>query len=266
MNLRIIKYEKPEKLEIAYSLLQQQGASVIAGGAWLKLLPKTIETAVDLSKLGLDFIRETDHQVEIGAMSTLRFVECSKEVQALGDGILSDAIHGIMGVTLRNIATIGGSVFGKFGFSDLLTPLLVLDAEVVCYQHGAMSLENFLNEKIRQDIVTQINIPKKQINGYYRSVKKTANDFPVLNIAISKEGNKCRIAVGARPGVARLAKETATYINQLEVVNEASLEACSAVLLEELKFSNNLRASKTYREDLAAVLVQRGLKEVGYDY
>ena len=44
----------------------------------------------------------------------------------------------IVGVPFRNCATVGGSVFSRFGFSDLTCALLALDASVVLYRGGEL--------------------------------------------------------------------------------------------------------------------------------
>ena len=74
--MKIDSYQKVDSVKKAYELLlEQPGAAVIGGGAWLKLMPKTIGTAIDLSGLGLDEIEETEKEYVIGSMVTLRQVE-----------------------------------------------------------------------------------------------------------------------------------------------------------------------------------------------
>ena len=68
---------------------------------------------------------------------TLRQIEQSEAVKKLcGDGI-EEAVRHIVGVQFRNQATVGGSIYGRFGFSDVLTAFLALDTyvEPVSYTH-----------------------------------------------------------------------------------------------------------------------------------
>ena len=257
--MRIHDYKKPESLEAAFELLQQPNASIIAGGGWLKLLPKEIQTAVDLSKLGLDQIEVSTEAVTIGAMVTLRQVETSEHVQSICSGILTQAISHIMGVTLRNIVTLGGSVAGKFGFSDLMAPLLVMEAKVELYPSGVIPLEAYLNHK-NKDIITKIIIPITDAKGYYKTVKKTANDFPVINVAIAK-GNAYKISVGARPAIAALCADAMTYING-KTVTEDVMDKTASLVASDMGFGTNSRADQSYRIHLAEILVGRGLREV----
>lgn len=247
-------YQKPKTIEEAYELLLSDASNVIiGGGAWLKLLPTKIVSVIDLSDLGLNQIKHSKDAIEIGANTTLRMVETSDVIKHHANGILTDAIHQIMGMNIRNIATIGGSVMGKYSFSDILTPLLVLNTHLVFYKQGEISLQDFLNtKKFPKDILLTIKLYKEPVTGYFKSVKKTALDFPVLNIAISK-GESLKIAVGSRPGQAVRAYE-AEKLTDLEGITDA--------VIKEISLSSNNRASKEYREELLKVYIKRGIREV----
>ena len=58
----------------------------------------------------------------------------------------------------RNCATVGGSIFGRFGFSDVLTCFLALDTEVELYPSGRISLSEFVCQPKNKDILTHIII------------------------------------------------------------------------------------------------------------
>ncbi len=126
---------------------------------WLKLQDKNVDTVVDLSGLGLDSIEETEEGWRIGAMVTLRQLETHEGLAAFTGGAMAESVKHIVGVQLRNLATIGGSVFGRFGFSDPLTLLLALDARVELAEAGRMSLKDFAASGIRKDILTHISSP-----------------------------------------------------------------------------------------------------------
>ena len=248
------QYKKPASIEEAYALLiEKPNNTIIGGGAWLKLLSSNYDTVIDLSSLNLNEITKSDNCIEIGSCVTLREVETSEEIKSLSNGILSDAVYHIMGMNIRNIATIGGSVMGKFSFSDILTPLLVLDTTLVFFNYGEISLQDFLNEKkFPKDILLKIKIHCGNEIGYFKTVKKTALDFPVINFAITK-GDELKIAVGSRPGQAKRAFK-AEKLNDIDAIVKA--------VSEEISLSKNNRASKEYREELLHVYIKRGLQEV----
>ena len=252
------EYSRPVDLQTAYKeLLEHKDNSIIGGGAWLKLTNKEIPKGIDLTSIGLNEIINKDDYLEIGSMTSLRQIETSEFIMKNHDGILSEAVKTIMGMNIRNIATIGGSIMGKYAFSDIFTPVLVMETSLVFFNSGVVTLEEFVeNKKFPKDILTHIRIKKQKGKSYFKSIKKTALDFPVLNIAIINT-DSIKIAVGARPGIAKRLLETESIINETKDVEKAIAKA-----LQELSLSSNSRAGKEYREELLKVYLKRGLKEV----
>jgi CO/xanthine dehydrogenase FAD-binding subunit len=261
--LKIKKLTKPASIEEAYDLLTgEKKALIVAGGAWLKLMPSEVDVAVDLSVLGLDSITKKDGYLEVGAMVTLRQIEKNNILKEYYNGIISDAAEKIMGVTVRNIATIGGTVAGKYGFSDILTPLLAIRTELDFYKRGRISLEQYLGEtRSDKDILLGIRIPLEEGKGWFSTVKITAIDFPVINTAVIQLKGKTRIAVGSRPYKAVLAEKAMAYIDTCPD-EDGYLERAALTAAAELKFGNNARGSAEYRKQLCITLVKRGLGEV----
>lgn len=262
--MKIDSYQKVESLEKAYELLEgQQDAAVIAGGAWLKLMPKTIGTAIDLADLSLDGIEETETEFVIGCMTTLRSVEKFEPFSLIYDGILSKSAGSIMGVTLRNIATIGGTVAGKYGFSDLLPVLMAMDARLTFYKRGIVKLTDFMKEtSSANDILTHINITKNKGPGWFYTLKNTAIDFPVLNAAVTKLPEGIRIVVGGRPYKAAMAEKAMGFINGISTPDKDDIEKAADIAADELKFGKNQRGTAEYRKELCRTFVKRGLLEV----
>lgn len=58
----IREYVKVSSLEEAYELNQKKANVVFGGGVWLRLGRKNIQTAIDLSGLGLDEITEDENE------------------------------------------------------------------------------------------------------------------------------------------------------------------------------------------------------------
>jgi len=259
--MKIEHYTKASSLTEASDLLHQDSTNaILGGGAWMKLTNKTIGTLIDISGLGLDQIEESDDAVTIGSMTTLRQLETSPIVQSLDDGILSRAAGSIMGINVRNIATIGGSIMGKYSFSDVITPLLAMDATLVFHNRPPMKLETFLHERHNNpDILIAITLPKALSKAYFYYVKKTAMDFAVINIAIVRR-DTIRIAVGARPGGATLASTAMTFVDQNQTKDIA--DEAARLASNDIHVGSNVRASDDYRKELIKVYVRRGLEEV----
>ncbi len=67
--MKINSYHSVKSIEEAYKLLNaNKQNAIVAGGAWMRLSSKEIETAIDLSELGLDQIVETKDAFEIGVL------------------------------------------------------------------------------------------------------------------------------------------------------------------------------------------------------
>ena len=141
--ITIREYARPATLEEAWQLNQKRPNRVLGGMLWLKMEKISVGTAIDLSALGLDTIEETDTEFAIGAMATLRSLETHAALNAATNGAMREAVRHIVGVQFRNCATVGGSVYGRFGFSDVLTLLLALDCDVELYKAGRMPIAHF---------------------------------------------------------------------------------------------------------------------------
>jgi len=133
--LTIRNYVRPQSLKETYELNQKKTSCIMGGMMWLRMGNRTIQTMIDLSDLKLDFIEETEEQISIGAMATLRQIEKHEGLQKYTMGAVEKAVKHIVGVQFRNTATVGGSIFGRYGFSDVMTVFLMMDTYVELYPH-----------------------------------------------------------------------------------------------------------------------------------
>ena len=140
----LMELVQPQSLEEAYEILIKRKNNIVIGGsAFLRMGEKRIGTGIDLSNLNLNLIEETSDYIEIGAMTTLRDLVVSVVLNKYFYGVISMSVKDIIGVQFRNVVTVGGSVFSKYGFSDLIVALLTLDTEVELYKGGKVKLEDF---------------------------------------------------------------------------------------------------------------------------
>ena len=108
--LSIGQYVRAQSLEEAYTLCQKKSSVVLGGILWLKMQNRTVGTAIDLCDLGLEGIEETEEEFRIGAMTSLRALETHPGLNAYTGGAMARCLGSIVGVQLRNLATIGGSL------------------------------------------------------------------------------------------------------------------------------------------------------------
>lgn len=258
----LIDIVQPNTLEEAYSILiKRKNNQVLGGTAFLRMGNKRIGTGIELSNLGLDYIKEDENYVEIGAMTTLRTLEVSPILNENFSGIIKNAVKDIIGIQFRNVVTVGGSVFSKYGFSDLIVALLCLDTEVELYNGGRMALDTFLDKELERDILTKIYIKKNNIKSTYKSMRNAKSDYPMLNVSVSKLENEFKICLGARPQRAKVAVNASEFLSNNEI-NEANINIAIEKMIEEIRFGSNMRASKEYRTQMSKVLVKRAIMEV----
>lgn len=173
-------YVKVSDLAEAYELCQKRSSLVVGGMVWMKMTHITKRTIVDLSGLGLDAIEEKEGEFSIGCMCSLRQLETHEGLNRYFDGIFRECTRNIVGVQMRNCATVGGSIFARFGFSDILTCLLALDAYVELYHEGTILLSEFAARPVRRDqkdILVRIIIKKDGRKAAYTSQRNSRTDF-----------------------------------------------------------------------------------------
>ena len=258
----LMELVKPESIEEAYEILMKRKNNIVIGGsAFLRMGEKRIGTGIDLSNLNLNLIEESLDYIEIGAMTTLRDLEVSPILNKYFNGAISKSVKDIIGVQFRNVVTVGGSVFSKYGFSDLIVALLALETEVELYKGGKVKLEEFLNKKYEKDILVKLYIKKNNSKAIYKCMRNSRSDYPILNLAISKDDNNFKICVGSRPQRATIAKKASEFISN-NILNEENILKASEIACEELVFGSNMRASKEYRKAICKSLVKSALMEV----
>ena len=255
--LKINQYVRAQSLEEAYTLYQKKSSVLLGGMLWLKLQNRTVGTAIDLCGLELDRIEETQEGFRIGAMVSLRTLETHPGLNEWTGGAVARCLSPIVGVQFRNLATIGGSISGKFGFSDPLTLLLALGAELEFYHKGRVSLEQWLALPAERDILTAVLLSKEPIRVDYRSMRNTATDFPVLTCVLCRTAGETRCALGARPGTAVLFRDDHGLLGE-EITRETAA-AFAEETADRAVFGSNTRGSADYRRRLAQVLIRRGL-------
>ena len=115
--ITIREYLKPETIEEAYKqLIRNKKNTIFGGGAFIRMGSKNIPLAIDLSKVGLNYIEEDEYEIKIGAMTTFGDIEHSQLLSKYFDNMLAKSVREIVGIQLRNIVTVGGTIYSRYGF------------------------------------------------------------------------------------------------------------------------------------------------------
>ena len=194
---------------------------------------------------------ETEEEFRIGCMCTLRQLELHEGLNQYFNGVFKECTRHIVGVQFRNGATAGGSVFGRYGFSDILTCLMALDTSVELYQGGIVPIAEFAKMPYDRDVLVSIRIRKDGRKAAYTTQRRTKTDFPLIACCAARKGSEWYFSVGARPARAELVAVSSAAPDPEEIA-------------ERFSYGDNVRGSGEYRRELAKIYLARlikGLKE-----
>lgn len=269
------QYVRAQSLDEAYELYQKKTNFVLGGMLWLKMKNKTLGTAIDLCDLGLDQIDEDENEFRIGAYATLRQIETHEALNAYTHGAIAESVRHIVGVQFRNVATVGGSIWGRFGFSDVMTIFRALGAKVQLHKAGIMDLDEFAAlPRTTRDVLVSVIVPKNAKGIVYLSQRNQSTDFPVLTCAVANRSGRYVAVIGASPYMAEpvwdedgildgiTGAETAGNKALTEnSENNEKIEKFAGYVAEHIRFGSNIRAGAEYREMICKVLTRRAVKQ-----
>lgn len=276
--LNIGAYHSPITLIEATTLLAEEGRTVIAGGTDLLVNPRYmagVREVIDIRKLGLDYIREENGWLHIGAGVTMRTVARHPKIQALANGILARGAAVCGSPNIRNMATLAGNVASALPSADTLPSLLTLDAQVVLAGiHGEriVPLDSFFvgpAKSIRErELIRELRIPLDnavRIQGGFYKIGRTAEDISMVNAAatlVITDGiiTAARVVMGAvAPIPLRVTRAEEALIGQ-QPAEETFLQVAELVRTEVRPISDH-RASAEYRRRMSGVAVMRALRQ-----
>ena len=269
------QYVRAQSLDEAYELYQKKPNFVLGGMLWLKMKNKTLGTAIDLCDLGLDQIDEDENEFRIGAYATLRQIETHEALNAYTHGAIAESVRHIVGVQFRNVATVGGSIWGRFGFSDVMTIFRALGAKVQLHKAGIMDLDEFAAlPRTTRDVLVSVIVPKNAKGVVYLSQRNQSTDFPVLTCAVANRSGRYVAVIGASPymaepvgdeeGILDCLADAKTDGNAALTDNSetnAKIDKFAEYVAEHIRFGSNIRAGAEYRERICRVLTRRAVTQ-----
>ena len=269
------QYVRAQSLDEAYELYQKKPNFVLGGMLWLKMKNKTLGTAIDLCDLGLDQIDEDENEFRIGAYATLRQIETHEALNAYTHGAIAESVRHIVGVQFRNVATVGGSIWGRFGFSDVMTIFRALGAKVQLHKAGIMDLDEFASlPRTTRDVLVSVIVPKNAKGIVYLSQRNQSTDFPVLTCAVANRSGRYVAVIGASPYMAEPVWDEDGILNGITCAetagnkaltenseNNEKIEKFAGYVADHIRFGSNIRADAEYREMICKVLTRRAVKQ-----
>lgn len=272
-NLKEFHYPKtvPEALAILERF--DAKAAVVAGCTSLgRVDDAKIEAAVDITRMGLSYVKEDKDFLRLGATTTYETLARTRRLQTFAGGLLAKAASACSSHLIRNGMTLGGSTVLATPPSELPPALLALDAEFVIagVEELVIPAARFFAEPEyrqlgRKALLVEVRIPRA-LAGWrsgYATFSRSRSD-PAISIAsvlLQEEEGKCagaRVVVG---GICRHATRSVTAEKKLvgKTPGPSQFEQAGRAALKEVEAVSDWRASKEYRVHVSEVLVRRTL-------
>ena len=276
--MKSFEFYEPTTLAEASRLFAEAHAQLLAGGTDLvigmKAYTETPESVISLQKIpGLTGITtEADNSISIGAMTKVREVELSGDIQQHHTALAEGASE-IGSIQIRNLATIGGNIAHASPAADTVAGLLVVDAQVdIASADGERSVpidELFTGPGqtvlAPGEIITRFRLPSPASGSHYIKHKiREVMDLAFIGVAAAINIDNGTIT-DARIGLAAVAptpirateaeallKGNALTPELLEQAGEAAAAGCSPI--------SDLRCSAEHRREMVDVLTRRTLQ------
>jgi CO/xanthine dehydrogenase FAD-binding subunit len=238
-------YHRPGSVDEALTLLNRPGTTSVLLGGGTTIVPQGgMEPCevIDLQALSLDGIAPDGPVLRIGATSRLQdLVDAGAVPELIRDAARREAPN-----TIRNAATVGGSVASATWESGLLAALLVFDAEIeLLGSSGAeiVPLATLLGNRtqLAGRIISAVRVATRGDTGW-AGTGRTPADTPIVAAYARRHGDVTLLAL---TGIA----DTPVVVDPGDI---AGLEP-----------PGDFRGSTEYRKALAATLSARVLGSLG---
>jgi len=266
-----IQWYYPQSIDDAVEIHSTKKSIYHAGGTFILMGKKfpEVEAIVDLWHLPLDYFDTVDDSLEIGAMNT--YAAAVEKISAVNpEHILVKSLSAAASTPLRNRITLGGSSRAFPAWTDLVGPLIALDATVkLASPEGKTQIpatqyiENIAS--YRDHLVVGFSFPAGGWSSAYVRKTRTRVDFAAFNITVlaRKSGDGTVddiriVVVGNSTKFARLTeledKIRGTKISEVNLPQE--------IKSLDIKFGDKSLGSSEYIRDLFNVELERILLTV----
>ena len=273
----------PSDLGEACALLSDLGdkAIILAGGTDLmarfnRHRRNRKETLVYVGDLSLDFIKETDGQMVIGACATLADIVASPLVRKELP-LLALACSEMASPAVRNAATLGGNLGTNSRNADGVAALMALDAVVVTASttgENRLPIEEFVSTPKKQKLVNGGIVKQFEMRclsaddrwGWEKLKQRRGEGRSIVSVSVlaGMEGDICkniRLVLGAMAAHPFVSK-TAIQILEGKQLSPDLIDTVAEEIVTETDPTSDTRASAWYRKKAAQALVRRILSQI----
>ncbi len=269
------EYLVPKDLEEALNMLTGFRVVPLAGATDLFCVDNTcIDAFLDITNIGLNYIKEENGKIHIGAGTTFHELIHSEIIKEKFVA-LHDASLVLADYTIRNVATIGGNICTALSSGDAIPPLFAVNADLVLRSSKGTRVVNINDffEGNRQTVrepnellIEFIVEPYGKANGRGTAYEKVGRNAVDIAIACAAAGLKvvdgvveeAVIALGAvGPTVLRAKKVEQALVGK--VIDEQTALEIAAGVAAEISPITNIRSTKEYRSDVTCELAARAI-------
>lgn len=250
MGNRIRDYHRPEDPDAAQALLSRRDAHAVS----LVISPHPhaepfagVDAVVDLSRLELNYIKEEEEALRIGAMTPLQEMVDSPLIKSLADGVLADEAQRTAHLGLRNLSTLGGVMRSNDGVPEVRLALLALNAMPV----------------MQGGILTEVQIASQpNAHGAPARVARSPRDQAIVAACAVLEVNagvcrEVRLAVVCpKPKLI----DSVDDMLKGKAFTPDLLQSAAEAVMKEIESLGDYRGSAQYRREMAGVLARRALE------
>lgn len=273
------EYLRANTVDEAVRFLADHGESthLLAGGTDLLLVDRAYDTLLDISRLPLDYVREDDGDLAIGATTSIETIARSSLVQSLADGMLCESCRIFGTYQIRNMATIGGNVANAMPAADPPSALLALDARAVALgpngSRREMALAHFFTGPRatileREEMLVEIRVPLRfrEWRGRWRKIGRVTRDIAIVNAGVSARLDAGAIA-DARIALCAVAPRPLRITEAEDLLRGKTPSAelfaeAGAIVTRAVRPISDQRAGEAYRRHVSGVIVRRALESI----
>jgi len=276
-----IGFVKANSIQEIFGVLRQtdKDIRIIAGGT--DVMPRvnfqmdSPDCFLYIGEVPLNYIKDEENKIIIGATTTLTEILCSKVVK---DNLpmLWAAVSHMASCAVRNKGTIGGNICNASPAADTAVPLIAYNATIrISSENGERTVkadEFFKGPGMtvlsKEEIVKEIEFEKNvDLKWAYKKLgRRKADTLSLVSagiVANVKEGSisAIRIALGAVAPVPVLAKKTAAFLDGKRI-DKSLFEEAAKIMCDEISPINDGRSTASYKKQAAQAVVANLLEDI----
>jgi len=272
-------YFAPNDPGDALTILSEHAGRVVVLAGGTDLVPKINyyelkpEALLYIGGLGLDYIKEQNGKLIIGAAATWTAIAANPLIQEKAK-VLSTAARQGATLAVRNAATIGGNIANASPAGDLIPPLMVLDAQLLLKRAGEERMtpvaEFFSGPgetALKSDeMIFEIHVPFQQGNAFFQKLgRRKAMTHSVASATVRLEMNKgvcddARIVLGSMASTPLRCAQAEKLIKG-KAVDAKIIAECANEAVAASSPITDQRASAWYRKRAGGAIMTRALSQ-----